>query len=233
MDSTDLATTCACLASDPTCVDGDIGEKTCVIYKTGTQCPAGTYLTRTGAKAVSECKICPLGSYCPTLMACAVILDSDNAVTTLSTCASSGMSATCPSGSTCYYGTQHYESCPIGTYGKFDMLENATGSGRICEVCPGGYTCATTGMTVPTPCTKGFYSADGSSAATCAQCTLGNYCEREDTSEDMMNANTCLAGYECPIETPERPFYDHEDQWGISDKYSCPLGNYCTGGVPT
>ena len=139
------------------------------------------------------------------------------------------MSATCPAGATCYYGTQHYEACPIGTYGKFDMLDASTGGSRNCETCPAGYTCATTGMTVPTPCGKGFYSAAGSSAATCTQCELGYYCEREDTTDTTKTL--CGDGYECPVETTERPFYDHEDQWDIGNKYSCPLGNYCTGGV--
>lgn len=181
MDSVNLPA-CACPADNPTCVDGDAGEIACSgIEMTGEQCPAGTYLNRGGAKAANECKICPLGSYCPELMACEVG----------QTCASSGMSGTCPEGLTCYYGTQWYESCPVGTYGKFDMLDGTT---RACETCPGGYICATTGMTVPVPCGKGYYSADGESTA-CTQCDVGHYCERDDTSDTMMTANTCGAGY--------------------------------------
>lgn len=95
VDSVNLPA-CACPASNPTCVDTDTGEIACDIEKTGEQCPAGTYLNRAGAKAASECKICPLGSYCPELMACEVG----------QTCASSPMTATCPeSAATCYYGT--------------------------------------------------------------------------------------------------------------------------------
>ena len=112
------------------------------------------------------------------------------------------------------------------------MLDAATGGTRNCETCPGGYLCATTGMTEPTPCGKGKYSADGEATA-CSDCEEGYYCEREDTSQTMMNANSCSAGYECPVGTEERPFYDHEDQWGIGNKYSCPLGHYCTAGVAT
>ena len=138
----------------------------------------------------------------------------------------------CGEGLTCYYGTQVSVLCPAGTYGKFDMLDAATGGTRNCETCPGGYLCATTGMTEPTPCGKGKYSADGEATA-CSDCEEGYYCEREDTSQTMMNANSCSAGYECPVGTEERPFYDHEDQWGIGNKYSCPLGHYCTAGVAT
>ena len=109
------------------------------------------------------------------------------------------------------------------------MLDGTT---RACETCPAGYICASTGMTVPTPCGKGFYSADGEATA-CSTCDLGHYCERDDTSDTMMTANTCGAGYQCVAGTSERPFADHEDQWGISDKYSCPPGNWCENGVAT
>lgn len=83
--STKVTTTgnCACTiaASDPlctcptglTCVDGDVGVTTCNnIEKTGEQCPNGTYLNRSGGKSAYDCKICPLGYYCPPLMACEV-----------------------------------------------------------------------------------------------------------------------------------------------------------------
>lgn len=143
-----------------------MGEMDCDIETTGITCEAGTYLNRNSAKAASECKICPLGSYCPAEMACTVG----------STCASAGQTATCPLGATCYYGTQFYEACPIGTYGKIDKLSDtssANGASRYCETCPAGYKCETTGMTVPTPCGKGFYSAAGTSASTCTPCPVG------------------------------------------------------------
>jgi hypothetical protein len=62
---------CTCI--DPiaaNCVISSAGYKSCSVQQTGTQCPAGTYGTRTGMKAASECKICPLGSYCPVLQSC-------------------------------------------------------------------------------------------------------------------------------------------------------------------
>lgn len=134
--------TCLCPAGK-TCINGDIGEVTCSIVKTGTSCPKGTYQTYKGAKSANECKICPLGSYCPTLMACEIG----------TTCASAAlMSSTCPLGKSCYYGTQHYLACPAGTYGRFDMLDAADstgGSTRYCEPCPAGYKCTTTGMVIP------------------------------------------------------------------------------------
>lgn len=150
------------------------------------------------------------------------------------TCAASGQSSVCPLGATCYYGTQWYESCPIGTYGKFDMLEGdgASGASRACETCPAGYKCKTAGMVIPEPCGAGYYSADGETGD-CTQCDVGHFCERPDTSDTMMTANECSAGYQCALGTNERPFNDHDDQWGITDMYSCPLGNWCENGVST
>ena len=66
-------------------------------------------------------------------------------------------------------------------------------------------------MTAPTPCGKGYYSNAGELTA-CTLCEIGYFCEREDTSyDDMINNNGCGAGYECPLGTKERPFYDHEE----------------------
>ena len=110
---------------------------------------------------------------------------------------------------TCYHGTQHYTACPAGTYGRFDLLDAATGGTRNCEPCPAGYKCASTGMTIPTPCGKGMYSA--ASAIICVDCPVGKFCERKDTSDTMKDANTCANGYQCPLKTPERPFNDHDD----------------------
>lgn len=119
----------------------------------------------------------------------------------------------CADGTTCYQGTQYHIQCPAGTYGKFDMLadkDTANSALRVCEPCPAGYLCASTGMTVPTPCGRGKYSAAGE-ALQCTDCLVGHYCEREDTSDTMMTANTCAAGYQCPLNTEERPFNDHDD----------------------
>lgn len=180
-------------------------------------------------KAESECKICPLGSYCPLAQICTIG----------STCGAS-LTTICPLGASCFMGTHGYNSCPIGTYGEFDMLEGASGATRSCSTCPGGYVCASTGMTVPTPCGKGFYSADGATGLTtfiCTTCPLGHFCEREDTSDTMKDANTCSAGYECPIGTKERPYYNHELQTSnannVDNKYACPLGKWCSSGVST
>lgn len=112
---------------------------------------------------------------------------------------------------TYYFGTQYYLQCAAGTYGKFDMLDAATGSARSCEPCPAGYKCPTTGMMEPIPCGKGFYSAASHATATCLDCPVGHYCEREDTSDTMKDANTCQAGYLCPLNTVERPFFDIDD----------------------
>ena len=112
------------------------------------------------------------------------------------------------------------------------MLDAATGGTRNCEACPAGYKCDTTGMTIPTPCGKGNWSA--ASATTCTQCPVGHFCEREDTTETEKTSNTCSAGYLCALGTNERPYNDHEGQDStLSDKYSCQPGNYCISGVAT
>ena len=95
-------------------------------------------------------------------------------------------------------------------------------------------------MTIPTACGKGMWSAAG--ATVCTDCPVGKYCERPDTTETEKNNNSCANGYRCPLNTRERPFNDHDDQFGLSaafaaggigtkDGYSCPKGKYCSVGV--
>lgn len=104
---------------------------------------------------------------------------------------------------------------------------------RFCEPCPAGYTCPNTAMTMPTPCGRGYYSADGSSDVTCPICEETKFCEREDTTYLAMMSNECTDGYLCPEGSPERPFNDHDDMYDINNKYSCPPGSYCAGGIET
>jgi len=111
--------------------------------------------------------------------------------------------------------------------------DKAGSQARFCEPCPAGYKCPNTGTIVPTACGRGMWSAAG--ATVCTDCPVGSYCERVDTSEAMKTANTCESGYQCPLRTQERPFNDHDYQVftivSEYDKYSCPRGKYCTGGV--
>ena len=69
-------------------------------------------------------------------------------------------------------------------------------------------------MTIPVPCGRGFYSAAGTSTNVCTPCPVGQFCERDNTTDTMATHadNACEAGYECPEGTDERPFYDHENQ---------------------
>lgn len=144
-------------------------------FRTERPCVAGSYSNRTDNQEQADCTACPKGYYC---------LEGATAPSGECPqghyCPPSTTAATeypCPSG-TYYDSTGNIREedclvCPAGHYcgegsatptacsaGTFSSAEGNVGVEQ-CTTCTAGYECPTDGMTAPTNCRVGFYSAAG------------------------------------------------------------------------
>ena len=138
----------------------------------------------------SSCVTCPVGKYCtPTTFG-----------------------ITCDAGNYCP-GANLLKQCPIGTF----STQTGQSSISICVTCTSGYSCESTGLSLPTTqcsvgyictggtitprpsnsggrmCLPGELCALGSNAVTA--CPAGSYCR--DYASGLATAN-CEGGYYCP-----------------------------------
>lgn len=217
------------LAASSACTDSAAGKYTimaafadtglcdpgfyCVATSNGpwaTPCAAGTFRSTPGATASSDCSACTAGYYCPLgsiyPTVCPVGYYCLASVATPTYCPigtiglTSGLStlagcSSCPEGSYCStpgllvpdgFCTQGY-LCSAGS-------SSSTPSGTICTA--GGY--CEPGFPTKRNCPPGsFNSLTGAKDVSwCKPCTAGYFCLG---SESTITANTCLAGYYCPI----------------------------------
>lgn len=138
-------------------------------------CPAGTFNDNLYARAVSDCKTCPIGHQC-----------GEESTDKGSIC---GAGFYCPRGS----GDGSYP-CPAGTHGN-----SQTGKKDIneCIPCPPGNFCPE-GSASPTPAPAGYYTplSGMPSQESLYLCPPTFYCPNEGMTS--YKGNFCRAGYVCP-----------------------------------
>lgn len=172
------------------------------IYK----CNKTTYLDEYGGKSPMDCKVCPAGYYCY----------------------KEGMTnytvSPCPPGFYCYEATSSPVPCPAGTYKSEAGAENIT----ECNLCPAGYYCPNTNMTVNgTQCDRGMFCPPGSKLQTI--CQAGYYCNRTKTQQPCPIGFYCEAGSETPTKCPFGHYcptsYSFDGSLrGAMSPVKCPLG---------
>ena len=208
-------------------------------------CPAGRYSSQYGLTDVSECSICPPGSYCngssPHTTApckpgyyCPAGTNSSSLYRcpkgTYSNAYSLGSLIQCTVCSPGHYcpepGRTEELECPSGTYQPY---ANATSSSECLE-CPGGYKCPVASIQ-KIECGKGYFSVPRNES--CHLCREGHYCGSATTSLSMMTtgggdwnnagdlSGVCFDGTVCPVGMDRAPNL-------IND--ACPAGHYCTLG---
>ncbi|XP_070551430.1 uncharacterized protein [Ptychodera flava] len=222
---------CISRANTSTPLDGVTGDKCpagsyCVVgSSTPIPCADGYYMNHTTADA---CDICPSRYYC---------VNKDRA-------------DPCPKGRFCPQGTGfNWGSCPTGTYGPVEMLEDAS----ECTQCDPGYYCSETGAVNTTgPCAEGYYCELGvdtpspynNNTGYGGPCTEGTYCPLgsaypigcpagtyndriiQSECEDCPAGYYCLANFTTYLNTPcLRGFYCPQST-EYPTQYPCPAGTY-------
>eukprot|EP00347_Sterkiella_histriomuscorum_P024098 403332318 len=202
------------------------------------KCPAGTYNSFPGMRAVSDCISCTPGYYC-----IGSNLDEPDGLCKAGYYCPSGSQkedeiATDPG----YYsleGSSIQIKCEPGTY--TDLSAQTTckqcDAGTYCdtfgmdlgEPCPAGYYCPA-GSVKPIPCAVGTYNptAASSGSGACQNCDAGKYCDEEGLTYVK---GTCSAGYFCktgsPSATPAINLTLSINSGYITKYGICPRGNYC------
>lgn len=143
----------------------------------------------------------------------------------------------CPKGHFCPKGTVKEQPCPRGKYGPIEGLS-------VCKKCPAGYTCASTSIIDPTPCSPGHYCPGGVALPDgepcpsgtylpeqyrmfkneCLLCPPGKYCELPGQANAT---GPCRAGFLCRGGAKFHSPNDTSDTYN----YYCPPGYYCEEGT--
>ena len=163
-------------------------------------CSAGTF-SSTGASCLpcspgsyssagaSACTVCPAGYWAtPTSTSCSPCINNPGAYVYTSPGTANnncGLSSTpsCPSGTYADQPSGTCKSCMPGTF-----QATAVTSWGVCEICPAGSLCPSSGMVNANPCPAGFFSNSGSTVCT-KICTSGQYAEI-----GMSVCSACAAG---------------------------------------
>ena len=192
--------------------------------ETPTPCPPGTYGLSTTAASISDCLICPSGSYCPgsssTIITCSegTYCPSGSAYPNLCLIGhycptGSGQSITCPAGFYC----PKYNITSLPTYANYTgVYYNLTYNNTAYLPCPTGYVCPE-GSFAPTYCQPGQYAKDN----LCTNCSVGYY------SNSTLGCFKCDPGYICVTGAIRPDPSDLVTQGG----YTCPAGYYCPAGA--
>ncbi|KAL7831753.1 hypothetical protein AOLI_G00293010 [Acnodon oligacanthus] len=183
-------------------------------------CPTGTYNPREGMDSLSGCLPCPSGHFCPTVgltepagLCFSGYWCKEGSHTASPSAGRSG--SLCPVGYYCPKGTVRPVPCPSGTW------SNATGqrSDEECQQCPGGFYCATAGLTVPTGlCSEGFYCIEKATTPMPTDRTSGNFCPE---------GHYCPSGATHPVPCDPGTFMTATQ---ASQCWPCSAGWYCVNG---
>ena len=96
--------------------------------------------------------------------------------------------------------------------------------------CPVGSMCPTAGLSVPMPCTPGFYCDAQSLTNVTGPCPGGYFCPAGSTSSTQ---NACTPGHYCtsesatPLPCPPGTFNTNSNSSSIQDCEECPRGSFC------
>ncbi|XP_031989756.1 SCO-spondin-like isoform X5 [Corvus moneduloides] len=218
---------CAGEAAGPKPTDGVTGNicpvgSYCTAASAAPQpCPAGTFSSLPGRRALSECQPCPSGFYCeePGLSAptgeCweGFYCDSQQGPVTDVTL------YPCPQGFYCPAGTSRssQHSCPAGTFGPRQKLKSV----QECQRCPAGKYCELPGLAAPTgDCAEGFWCKSGA---------------RVRNPQDGESGLMCPAGHYCPegapvpLQCPPGTWSGREGRRNVQECQPCPGGHFCNG----
>lgn len=203
-------------------------------------CPAGSYMTTTGADLCLTCtaghycitgltpELCPPGFYCPagtgdlwqscplgTFSNIGGIWDADNCTQCSGGSYCSELNATEVTGD-CFPG--YY--CTSGS----DTPTPDTGNTGVAGPCPNGHYCLV-GTVIPSGCPVGTYNSNTKlvSASECTQCSFGMYCGTEGLSSPT---GECYSGFYC-LHGAGSPNNPGEDATGGP----CPAGHFCPNGT--
>nr|XP_055052406.1 zonadhesin isoform X1 [Misgurnus anguillicaudatus] len=165
----------------------------------------------------SACLFCPSGHFCP-----GVGLEQPAGLCLAGFWCKQGspspspFGTECPLGHYCPKGTTNPLPCPVGTW------SNSTGLKSVeeCPSCPGGFYCASTGLTEPTGlCSEGFYCAAKAETP---------------TPTDGISGHVCPEGHYCPPGTTRPVPCDPGTFITVtqgSQCWACTAGWYCLDGV--
>ncbi|KAL6471032.1 hypothetical protein MHYP_G00196820 [Metynnis hypsauchen] len=183
-------------------------------------CATGTYNSREGMDSLSGCLPCPSGHFCPTVgltepagLCFSGYWCKEGSHTASPSAGPSG--SLCPVGHYCPKGTVSPVPCPSGTW------SNSTGqrSEEECQQCPGGFYCATAGLTVPTGlCSEGFYCTGKATTPMPTDRTSGNLCPE---------GHYCPSGATHPVPCDPGTFMTATQ---ASQCWPCSAGWYCVNG---
>ena len=194
-------------------------------------CPSGFYQPREEA---SSCEDCPAGRYCD-----ATDLDFAGCVERYNDTVGVYNPAVCPQGHYCLLRTAQGNQypCPEGTYSNNTGLSDDSN----CTVCPGGYYCATQGLTTPTGiCSGGHYCTEGAVIPNPVDGTTGDVC-----GEGFYCPPGSAVGIRCPVGTFNNisgltnetqctlctPGYFCDNRGLVSPTGPCNEGHYCSVGA--
>jgi hypothetical protein len=186
---TDLGSYCPSGSSvEGDCPQGSYCPSPTEIY----DCPAGRFSSATSLTAATDCTTCPAGSYC--LGGNAKVYCSGTGV--YCPAGTGTANPPCPPGSYCASITM-IADCPLGRYGaasglssstdctvcgagKYGVLAGRTTETAACAICTAstgsGLYCAPGGTSITgTPCPKGFYCPDVSTAIGCPLGSFGEW----------------------------------------------------------
>ena len=197
-------------------------------------CPVSTYGASAGLTNVSECLLCPPGTFCdtpglssPTGNCSEGYFCTEGSNTTSPSSGLCSIGNYCPSGSATptpcdpgYYChiqglSAPYAKCQAGYYCTVASttatpMDNITGN-----ICPRGHYCPE-GASSPMPCNSGYFLPyEGAVNITaCQLCTPGMYCGGAGLDS---STSFCSPGYYCP-EGQDSP---------TPVSFQCPFGHYC------
>ncbi|XP_058655214.1 SCO-spondin isoform X4 [Onychostoma macrolepis] len=184
-------------------------------------CPAGTYNPRELMDSQNDCLLCPSGHYCPDVgleepaglcLAGFWCREGSHSPSHLD-----GPTGTvCPVGHYCPKGTDSPVPCPVGTWSNSTGLRSA----EECQSCPGGFYCASTGLTEPSGlCSNGFYCAKKAETPTPIDGVSGHICPE---------GHYCPSGTTLPVPCDPGTFVTVTQ---ASQCWPCTAGWYCVDGA--
>ncbi|XP_023817540.1 zonadhesin-like isoform X2 [Oryzias latipes] len=208
-------------------------------------CPAGTFSRQMGLSSMSDCELCPPGTYCsssgqaaPTGVCSPGYYCINGSVSSQPEEGPTG--GRCPSGFYCPKATSSVIPCPSGTFGS---AEGAV-SLEACRSCTPGHYCAEAGLSSPSGlCSAGFYCREGSRTATPLANTSDDTASAAQTDRDSslghFFGDVCPAGHYCPKGSakpnpcPPGTFSGKSAAESEADCEACHPGSYCPSWAQT
>ena len=172
-------------------------------------CPAGTYSNSTDLFDVSECLLCPQGSFCP-IHSTEPIPCPDGTYGVISGAETGNSSLPnscqeCPGGTRCPSGSVSFTSCGVGYYSR--------DGDSTCLLCELGHYCGKNTTSYDEMINGGgSWENSGDLAGVCFN---GTYCDAGMIRPPDLLRNSCPRGYYCPTGT-EYPAPCPAGRYGLS-----------------